>query len=1326
VQHQYTHNAITALAFYQSRDRSAKTSLFVLAAEANFVKVFDVENGTLVATCWIFAEQTVHGITVRERGEVKPGPDFADVEDGGNGSEEGDEEDEEERAERKDAEDVEEEFKVAIWGGKSFALLSTKVMEKIVNGEVSSIVEYEMQAPDWILDGAICPFAGSSGTGKGACCVFVTAHSALLRVTASPREDFGSVRKVGKAERVKLKVLPSPSQSILYSAHVLWTAADRVLVAAGTVFGEIEILAWQGWGLAKSGNGDRYQDDIKKRKICTFTGHEGSIFGVRISEEMSDGKRGKKRHLASCSDDRTIRIWDLGTTIFAEQSSSGGGMEASASIRETGFGENGNVPKDGTAAGGCIAVVMAHASRIWRVDFMTCESVMDSKAASNVNVLSFGEDATCQQWALEWQESGEQLGVMKDAEKEVAVLKHLDTFAYHAGKHIWAAALWRDGDGNKDDKMRLVTGGSDGKVALYDIDFTLGSEVSRPETLNPGSAQEQSREDESSEQQELAIPGSRSWTLQEILAKIPSSENTLETGPKMLEAAPTYLETTEPNGAVVQEKKKKKKKTAKIILDTPNRYAFSAPNELLISTSSGRVLLASIGDTYRWEELKMPGDINNDLKSYCLILGIPEHEAAFMAGANGIIYMYRCGQAIEEITRVNGKPAALFNISKSGKDILRVLVTTLGSRNAHLISIGDSMHVLDSATIVLPPDFIVTGAGDVGGLLVLGARNGALAVYDLSTSNEALEVYHDQSKKNDDAVTSITSIPTNSQVAHKHHFVTTSRDGSYSIFSLSSEDPFSIALIHQAYPPLGPMIEAAWFNGTELILYGFRSKNFIVWNESKQYEVASVECGGAHRSYAYSPGHETRGAGYYAYTKASRIYLHAQSKPSHAVLKPGGHGREIKACATHEDFLATGAEDTTIRIWRHRMDERGDVEQALECCAVIQKHSTGIQHLQWCASPTGSLYLFSAGGNEEFYVWAISSIPGFGVGVVCEAVLMDQSEDHDLRIMGFDVQLLSSRENEYRITLIYSDSTIKAYHYSRTRGFRKIAQGLYTSACLTQIAYLENPSQAQTTLGFFTAATDGHLSLWEYPAHSATIESFSSGSKTQSRTLQIEHLTLLSRLQIHQSSISALAVSHLTLSVVTTPSLVSTSDHKASAVSGRRDINLTLVATAGDDNALALTLFHSATDVNRNPSSLKLVLVRRVLVPSAHAAGIMGLAFMAGAMRGGALGGEAEARERVRARLWTVGGDQRVKVWNVDICIKADRRADTAPKVEVEMSLRPVRIGDSSWCSVADPGGLVALPSPAVLKEELEDDLEDRPVDRCLVFGNGMEAFGMR
>lgn len=122
----------------------------------------------------------------------------------------------------------------------------------------------------------------------------------------------------------------------------------------------------------------------------------------------------------------------------------------------------------------------------------------------------------------------------------------------------------------------------------------------------------------------------------------------------------------------------------------------------------------------------------------------------------------------------------------------------------------------------------------------------------------------------------------------------------------------------------------------------------------------------------------------------------------------------------------------------------------------------------------------------------------------------------------------------------------------------------------------------------------------------------------------------------------------------------------------------------------------------------------------------MGLAFMAGAMRGGALGGEAEARERVRARLWTVGGDQRVKVWNVDICIKADRRADTAPKVEVEMSLRPVRIGDSSWCSVADPGGLVALPSPAVLKEELEDDLEDRPVDRCLVFGNGMEAFGMR
>ena len=109
------------------------------------------------------------------------------------------------------------------------------------------------------------------------------------------------------------------------------------------------------------------------------------------------------------------------------------------------------------------------------------------------------------------------------------------------------------------------------------------------------------------------------------------------------------------------------------------------------------------------------------------------------------------------------------------------------------------------------------------------------------------------------------------------------RDGSYSIFSLStslrpevSRRKVSLSLVHQASPPLGPMIEAAWFSDSGLMLYGFRSKSFIVWNETKQCEISSIECGGGHRSYAYIPSTDGGGAGHFAYTKASRLYMHSQ------------------------------------------------------------------------------------------------------------------------------------------------------------------------------------------------------------------------------------------------------------------------------------------------------------------------------------------------------------------------------------------------------------------------------------------------------------------
>jgi WD40 repeat protein len=143
------------------------------------------------------------------------------------------------------------------------------------------------------------------------------------------------------------------------------------------------------------------------------------------------------------------------------------------------------------------------------------------------------------------------------------------------------------------------------------------------------------------------------------------------------------------------------------------------------------------------------------------------------------------------------------------------------------------------------------------------------------------------------------------------------------------------------------------------------------------------------------------------------------------VLRSGGHGREIKAVAARPQtnhshvlnnscaLIATGAEDTDIRIFQYNQNE-------LLCRATLRKHTTGIQHLQW--SDNGE-YLFSSAGSEEFYIWRIRTLDAVvDIGVVCKYVYSPESEFSDLRIMSFDV---TQSGTSYTIAMVFSDSSIK-------------------------------------------------------------------------------------------------------------------------------------------------------------------------------------------------------------------------------------------------------------------------------------------------------------
>lgn len=167
--------------------------------------------------------------------------------------------------------------KILLWGAYSFGIIN--IPSLLDNFEFTELV-----MKDWLM-------AGHWGLDNRA--YLVTAHNLLLQISIDCKQ--------------LEKVFSCGNECSLYSASV-YSTSDDIYVAAGTVFGSIDI-----WSVNK------------REVISVLNGHEGSIFNVQFS------KCGSK--VVSCSDDRSIRVWDID--------------------RET-----------------CLAVGWGHMARIWQLKFL--------------------------------------------------------------------------------------------------------------------------------------------------------------------------------------------------------------------------------------------------------------------------------------------------------------------------------------------------------------------------------------------------------------------------------------------------------------------------------------------------------------------------------------------------------------------------------------------------------------------------------------------------------------------------------------------------------------------------------------------------------------------------------------------------------------------------------------------------------------------------------------------------------------------------------------------------------------------------------------------
>lgn len=1207
-----------------------------MSGQGSTIKVESVTRKDLLAREQVFDFQSIHGIAAQDDGESQS--------------------------------KITSVF-LLIWGGRRLALgridLTSTVSEERFDSPPLKI-GHEVEAADWILDASFTNFT----TASPFIAYLVTAHNDVFALTLDSSSDLS----------VKVCRVASGLSSILYSAHIKPISSTTILVAAGTVFGQVIVWScyypFSGISVAETG----WQSHTSN----IFHGHDGSIFGVSLSNCVDVlGDCYPRRFLASCSDDRTIRIWDVGGCDCAAESSPDVQGQKHKGILQIGVGSTENAS---------LATTWGHASRIWGLGFIP---INNPSSVSKLRLISRGEDATCQVWDIS-HEAHTALAERADLRGQPFRLSHTSTDHYHSGKHIWSHASHF-----RHVSSAIFTGGGDGRIIARMIP-TQGASFPYLSTTIPFCS---------------------------------------------------LFETIEPNNGG---------SNSHGIHDSAKQYVFASDTVILATTNSGDVMkgVIEVGEHSFDQYLSISWTClcnATEFGAVDLISGDALENVVYLAGATGKIWIYQHGiHSIQFLTNTDRKISHMFagvcTIRDDGVIVRHLCVCSTIPLYAKVLQITQSsggivsIGVARSVELSLPPTFQPTAFldGFAGSILVLGSRSGAFAVYhdvfrpsgtgEQIAPNVCIRHVHGS-----DSVTSLQRLPAITASKHKKsHFdvLSTGRDGAYAIHRITLEDigatHINLTTLHRSCPPVGPNIEGASIMasscGTELSLHGFSGKNFVVWNESTNTEMMSIPCGGAHRSWAYHTSgtseqlKTTSQSGCFAWTKAGVFNLVKASSPAYEVFQPGGHGREIKAMALCKGrlnegepgasigrLIATGAEDTAIRLWSitntgkhgHTGFQGTDSRDAASCTQILKKHTTGIQHLSFCKD-----FLFSSAGREELYIWKINfGVSVVGVGTVFQAALPKHATASDLRITNFEVVFVSGRHKDdsscdldyFLIHVAYSNSMIRVFKYTNDQTsspenrFQLLGQGFYNTTCLTNISGLRGCFP-----WFLTASTNGAVTIWPDLDHR--------GKTQESPSL----LSLTTEHFIHQNAILAL--------------------HTVSVAPNHH-----LLLTGGDDNALGITLIregalgsvlltHSNDDNNNNNNTSPLPKFRTLLMPKAHVAAITALEIL-------------ESRRQAGLLVLTVistGNDQRVKIWRITVDVDQLPSGDHSTSMGADLfgpeilDAIDVQLVREVWTDVADVSSVIVIPDADATVDSTGslDSVEagnNRRSKRLLIAGIGME-----
>lgn len=1079
---------VTALSFIPSTP-------YLVAGYGSSAKVFNYVSGEHLSTAKIFARNKIHGILISNSN------DFNSISNN----------ESQQQPQQRSLDDI----KILFFGGRSVSVVGLTQLLRFAPSLTDDfyqalaqeqLLAQEKAANDWVIAGDFrYNSKNNSNNSKKNSKSFIyllTAHDSVIGAEVLPTTPSGEHDILGYSFQVKW-VKNCNEKSILYSGSFK-VLQDKVLVFAGTVMSGIYV-----WQFIDEGNNSNDSGTI----LHHLTGHEGSIFGVRSNSSGSLA--------VSCSDDRSIKVWDLQT-------------------------------------GQSIATGWGHGARIWHLEFFSdCGNDSVSKNDSPVaKLLSCSEDLTARLWDLEYENCNENNA---NDEKSQYLLNCKRVIESHSGKNVWSGAV-------NADATVAATGGNDGKIRLVQLDSisndddksTASIDSTNEITLDllskflPKGAQ--------FAKNEIIKDVITTTETNDVILVVTSYANVFKLSSNFTNVEYINIHNTESSSNNNNDENVKKfvnnfftvTHTANInangdsiaiFTNNTGHQIFLTLDKFLIvkqvkrdnvNTSLNITFQGKITNAFAFAA-RSQKDVNNDildttdkLSSFLLFESPHPLDPFVLAEFDFSVARYT------GVVKLLGKPNTQF-VTTTFDFHYGLQWLILGSRYAtftiYELLAGGSSHDGEESNKaieptstwkkILPGDTIseisIIKQLNKDSLLVsLLLRDGIYLYMRLSKT----ETESENTKKI--KLLQMIKEAKNSKEVGLQSPVEKLVQGFNALEITNKQTIFKIEILQKNRISKGGFLEGLievdanfsitgritgkshHVNSKDVILYGFKSDYFYIFNETKGYEIWAEFCGGSHRLWRFvfdkhssNPLSSFR----FFYVRASSLVIKHKNESSKGfkkdILVEGSHGREIRdiAISDKEHFLydsdgkkklsykllVTGAEDTTLKF--SKLFKAGNVKTYW----TQRLHVSGLQSIKFLNDE----FVISTAAREELYVWKINDIEqssSLKAGNISDSRLYVENyaslppsalSNPDLRIMDFDfvpAYGINHALMGYLVHTVYSNSQIKIFFFDiATKQFTLLVSDHYKDICIFASKFILTCSKTYLAI----ATSDGYLTIYD-------------------------------------------------------------------------------------------------------------------------------------------------------------------------------------------------------------------------------------------------------